>query len=191
MMNEKYDIKDRSGKKCRERWINHLKPDVMKSPWSPEEIRILFRCQAFYGNQWTEIAKFLPGRTDNSVKNYFYMTLRKRLRLFNKIVAPEDQITMSINELSLHSELTQKVLNINSHKASNRTEVRYEIIRRRSARLQETSKNATAKVLPKVECSSKGFIKLEDFETFASLDDASISFNFLKYEIPLNQNQVI
>ena len=123
-MTDKYDIKDRSGKKCRERWINHLKPDIMKSPWSPEEIKILFRCQAFYGNQWTEIAKFLPGRTDNSVKNYFYMTLRKRLRLYNKQVAPEDHINITINELSLHSELTLKVLNINPTIANHRPEIR-------------------------------------------------------------------
>jgi myb proto-oncogene protein len=123
-MISKYDIKDRSGKKCRERWINHLKPEVIKSPWSPEEMKILFRCQAFYGNQWTEIAKFLPGRTDNSVKNYFYMTLRKRLRLFNKHVSPAERIEMPINDLSLNSELTQKVLNVDSQKNEKRTENR-------------------------------------------------------------------
>ena len=112
LMTEKFGIKDRSGKKCRERWINHLKPDVSKSPWTDDEMKTLFRSQAFYGNQWTEIAKFIPGRTDNSVKNFFYTTLRKKIRLYNKAAADEDQISLSVNDVSLSPDLTKKVLEV-------------------------------------------------------------------------------
>ena len=33
-----------------------------------------------YGNKWSEIGKFLNGRNDNAVKNYFYSSVRKIVR---------------------------------------------------------------------------------------------------------------
>jgi Myb-like DNA-binding domain len=115
-LKHKYGILNRNGKKCRERWINHIKPEVSKSLWSLDEEKILFRCQATYGNQWTEISKFLPGRTDNSIKNYFYSTLRRKMRWYNKQRGNEEKITITANEVSLIPQLTKEILETKDNK---------------------------------------------------------------------------
>jgi hypothetical protein len=58
----------RTGKQCRERWCNNLDPSLKKGSWSAEEDETILAMHAELGTRWAEIAKSLPGRSDNSVR---------------------------------------------------------------------------------------------------------------------------
>ncbi len=77
-------IPGRIGKQCRERWFNHLDPSLKKGGWTDEEDAILVEAQGKWGNSWTKIAKLLPGRSENAVKNRWNSATRRRQKAQQK-----------------------------------------------------------------------------------------------------------
>ena len=77
-------MKDRVGKQCRERWHNHLNPKIRKGSWNEKEEWTLFVCHQLMGNKWAEISKHISGRTDNSIKNHWNSSMRKKISFYRK-----------------------------------------------------------------------------------------------------------
>nr|CAD1826156.1 unnamed protein product [Ananas comosus var. bracteatus] len=68
----------RCGKSCRLRWMNYLRPGIKRGNISDDEVELIIKLHKLLGNRWSLIARRLPGRTDNEIKNYWNTNLSKK-----------------------------------------------------------------------------------------------------------------
>ncbi|XP_010523903.1 PREDICTED: transcription factor MYB108-like [Tarenaya hassleriana] len=73
----------RTGKSCRLRWLNYLRPDVRRGNITLEEQFLILKLHSLWGNRWSKIAQYLPGRTDNEIKNYWRTRVQKQAKHLN------------------------------------------------------------------------------------------------------------
>lgn len=72
-------LPNRTGKQCRDRWNNHLNPNIKHCKWSQCEDETIVALHQKIGTKWSEMTKHahLRGRTDNNIKNRWNSTLRR------------------------------------------------------------------------------------------------------------------
>ena len=96
----------RAGKQCRERWFNHLCPQVKKGEWTEEEDRLIQEGVNELGTKWSEIVKRLPGRTDNAIKNRYNSQQRRMQRRARAAVVASEATSQAAAAASGESSAT-------------------------------------------------------------------------------------
>lgn len=62
---------NRTGKQCRERYLNKFKEGIKNTQWTAEEDQLILEKQAILGNSWVKIAEFIPGRSADAIKTRY------------------------------------------------------------------------------------------------------------------------
>ncbi|KAK2661782.1 hypothetical protein Ddye_000356 [Dipteronia dyeriana] len=83
--------------------MNYLSPTVNRSNFTQQEEDLIIRLHNLLGNRWSLIAKRVPGRTDNQVKNYWNTHLSKKHGI-------NHQTHTSFSKLD-HQSVTQEITN--------------------------------------------------------------------------------
>jgi len=70
----------RVGKQIRDRWVNHLNPNINHLPFSKEDDVLLYKGYLDLGKKWVEIATkyFNSTRSENHIKNRWYSASFKK-----------------------------------------------------------------------------------------------------------------
>ena len=92
-------ISNRSGKQCRERYVNHLSPTLRPKIWNASEDAMIIHLFLKHGTHWSKTAGYFQGRTDNSCKNRFHHLRRMVERDYRKRYG-DDEECMSNNDMA-------------------------------------------------------------------------------------------
>ena len=89
------DVPGRDRAQCRERWHNHLNPDINHGPWSEDEDKILMDNHKTLGSKWSKYRTLLPGRTYQAIRKRWGSLMRSKYLSF-QVACSNLPLTFSI-----------------------------------------------------------------------------------------------
>ena len=94
----------RTQRQCRERYRTYLAPGIKNDPWTKEEDDIVKEKYLIFGPKWALISTFVPGRSDNSIKNRFNNHININGKFLNEIQPLKKDTSLSDSLISSSPE---------------------------------------------------------------------------------------
>lgn len=112
-------IPGRSGRQCRDRYYNYLKPGYINGEWTPQEDEIIKEQFELYGSQWSLIEKMLPKRSANSIKNRWKYYISKQLEIKNQTEEKTRDELISYKESQNEDEINPSFVDVTTSPEEN------------------------------------------------------------------------
>ena len=158
-------LQERTGKQCRERWKNCLNTSIKKGDWTAEENLLVLKLYDKF-KSYKKMSIVFPGRTENSLKNRFYIQLRKIAIKNNK----EQVSKIKLNELkSYYDEAIETAENMYFNKNVFATKEKFEEYLKEIENLIKNAKKGTTIYLN--ELRDKIIKNNYDSDSFGEDDD--------------------
>ncbi|KAM6585074.1 hypothetical protein CsatB_012076 [Cannabis sativa] len=191
---------NRSGKSCRLRWVNYLRPDIKHGNFSQEEKEIIVTLHETLGNRWSAIAAKLPGRTDNEVKNYWHTHLKKRFQKQLPLHSSSISISTSTSSATTTTTSTTVLLggiksepNLNDEAASDKDIIVSNSIYELATDHQLLSFPYEPLISSKLEITNhhKELLSTHDFPSAAIVTSAPTNYEIGYNRRDIDQNEVV
>ncbi|XP_057477931.1 MYB-like transcription factor EOBI [Actinidia eriantha] len=161
----------RTGKSCRLRWLNYLKPDIKRGNLTPHEQLLILELHSKWGNRWSKIAQQLPGRTDNEIKNYWRTRVQKQARKLK--VESNSQRFLETIQCFLMPRLIEQMEQISSSSKSTTSQSSS------STPTMETQNSEISSLLPYQASMNLDSMTNQPYENPSSVTSSTICFSEL------------
>ncbi|KAK8842515.1 hypothetical protein M9Y10_026107 [Tritrichomonas musculus] len=119
-------VPGRTAKQCRDRYMNNLKPELVKVEWSKRDDDLLIDLYSKHGPKWSLFCKYFNNRNQVSIKNRLIFLQKNRFSFQEKnkedierLEKPQENETND-DEEKYHSKIMNDNIKIKSDPKTNR-----------------------------------------------------------------------
>lgn len=107
-------VPGRSAKQCRDRYMNNLKPGLMKVEWDENEDKQLIDLYTKYGPKWSLFCKYLKNRNRTCIKSRFLFLQKHQLNKSHKKNIENEQLLEKMQKNVNYTQNEKEKMNLST-----------------------------------------------------------------------------